>query len=148
MYVILTQDVPQLGSKNSLTSVKKGHYMNYLMPRGLANVATKGMILRMRDTLVAKKEAKELAGKALNAQAKVLQNAKITLDAKVSAKGTLFRAIAEKTVAKAIMDELSLEVDPAHIVMEHIKKLGEHDVQIKFGADSVGIKVTVVAKEE
>src|SRR3990172_6454688 len=147
MYIILTRDVPKFGQKNSLHRVKRGFYVNYLQPGSLARIETVKMIESMKDSIIAAREASRMARRVMSEKAGVLAGARIVLEARTSAKGTLFRAIAEKTIAKEILEKYKVELDPDNIEMEHIKKLGEHEVRVKIGAEMVVVKVEVVKKE-
>lgn len=148
MYVILSQDIPKLGNKNALINVAKGYYANFLYPKGLAHRATADMIERLKETIIEQKQAAEAAVKGANINAMKLNAKVLKIVAKASAKGTLFKAIAEKTVAKDIEKEFAVEIDPKNIEMEHIKDLGDHSIKIKFGEEVVGMKIHVEAEEE
>jgi len=148
MYVILSQDIPKLGSKNSLVNVSKGYYANFLYPRGFANRATSDLIEKMKETIVEQKQAADAAVKGASLSAMKLNAKTITVIAKANKKGTLFKSIAEKTIAKDIMKAFEVEVDPKNIEMDHIKDLGDHSIKIKFGDEIVGMKVVVEAEAD
>ena len=147
MYVILSQDVPQLGQKNGLVSVKRGYFANFLQPRGLAQIATADMIERLKESIIAAQETAAEAAQTMGKKVLSLKGVQVVFERKASDKGTLFKGIAEKDVAKAIMKEHGIEVAPEGILMNHIKKLGEHAIQVQIGDDAVEMKVVVNEKE-
>ena len=89
MEVILKQDVEHLGYTNDVVKVRDGYARNYLIPRGLAEVATQGARKQLEETLrqrahkeaqvreAAEKAAGQLTGKTISIPAKVGENGKI-----------------------------------------------------------------------
>lgn len=148
MYVILTQDVPGVGQKNGLFDVSKGYFMNYLQPRRLARAATAERIEALKDVIAAQKAAAAEAAQALQESAQALKSLTIVLSGKTSAKGTLFKAFSEKDVISALKKQAGVDVEKGSVEMEPLKKIGEHTVQVKLGAQMVAVKVKLEAKEE
>ncbi|MFK7989248.1 MAG: 50S ribosomal protein L9 [Sandaracinaceae bacterium] len=146
--VVLRDDVENLGRSGELVRVKPGYARNYLMPRGLAAIATHGNVAQIehekRTAVVraakAKAEAEGIAGK--------LNNVRVTIEAKAGEGGKLFGSVGSKDIAAALADK-GHEVDRRKIQLpEPIKEVGDHDVSIKIGYDvSASIKVTVNATE-
>ncbi|MDZ4216780.1 MAG: 50S ribosomal L9 C-terminal domain-containing protein [Candidatus Gracilibacteria bacterium] len=118
------------------------------MPKGFAQQATTEMIDRMRNTIVAKREAVKMASSDASAHARALSGAVIHLSGKASEKGTLFKALLEQDVVDAIMEEYSIEVEPEQIVMAHIKKIGEHAIGVQLDGQVVEIKADVALEGE
>jgi|CXWL01.1.fsa_nt_gi large subunit ribosomal protein L9 len=148
MYIVLTKDLPGVAQKNSLMNVKKGYFMNYLEPQGFAKVATASLIERLRGTILAQKAAAAEAAKALSTRMKELVGAQITMSAKASGKGTLFKALSAKEVLSALKKQLNLEMSKEQLEMEPMKKVGEHTITVVMGSDSASVKVLVEAKGE
>lgn len=148
MFVVLTKDVPGIGSKNTLMKVKSGYFANYLGPQGFAQVATPQMIDRLKDAILAQKAAAEAAAQTRQEMAQSLAGKKITLSAKASAKGTLFKAIPAKDVIAALKKQLGVEIEKSQLEMEHLKKVGEHVITLDLGGQKVELKVVVEGKEE
>lgn len=145
MYVILTQDVPQLGAKNALVNVADGYFNNFLLPRQLAKYATASMIEHMKDEIVAQKDRAAKKAKATAAHAEELKGAEVVLKGEASDKGTLFKALAEKDVIEAIKEKFGIVVEEKSLTMDHLKKVGEHAIAINFGDEQVELKVVVEA---
>jgi|SRR5690606_15969515 len=148
MYVILTQDVAGVGQKNGLFNVSKGYFMNYLQPRKLAQMATADRIEALKDVIAAQKAAAAQAAQEIQEAAGSLQNLTLVLSGKTSAKGTLFKAFSEKDVISALKKQAGVEVEKGSVEMEPLKKIGEHTIQVKLGAQMVPVKVKLEAKEE
>jgi len=142
MEVILKQDVEKLGYTDEIVKVKPGYARNYLLPKGLAILATvpnKKMLtetIKQRSYKAEKirKEAEFLAGKIDGLTLRIAQ--------KASEKGTIFGSVNTIAVAQALKDQHDIEFDRKKIILpaEHIKELGNYTAQINIHKD---IKVTV-----
>ncbi|MGE0787755.1 MAG: 50S ribosomal protein L9 [Sandaracinaceae bacterium] len=147
MQVILRDDVENLGRSGELVKVKPGYARNYLLPRGLAAMATRGNVAQIEhEKQVAKARAVKLKATA-EQQAGQLSSVSVTISAKAGENDKLFGSVGAKDIASALAAN-GVEVDRKKIVLdEPIKELGEHEVQIKLGYEVTGIiKVTVVAE--
>lgn len=146
MKVILTADVQGKGKKGDLLEVSEGYGRNFLMPRGLAELAT-------TDTLNAKRAQDEAAArkKAIDQQnareaAERLKISPVKVSAKGGSGGRLFGAITSKEIAAALNEQYGLDVPKQKIVLEEpIKTFGVHHVKAKLYQDISGeILVQVV----
>lgn len=147
MKVLLNKDVPKLGYRGDIVNVKKGYFRNFLMPEGLAEVATP-VVLKIaesrKENIVMKKEqlmdnAKEVLKK--------LKGMKITLKAKVSEKGKLYAGITEEDVIKEIEKLYKVQLEKSFVKMEHFKELGEYEAVIDLGSGESEKVVVIVEKE-
>lgn len=151
MKIILNQTIGGLGKIGETVSVADGYARNYLVPKGMAVVATKGAIRdwdNKRAALV-KKEAQQRADSQAIADA--LQEKAVTIGAKVGEAGKLYGSVTSKEIAEAIAEQLKMEVDRKKIELEHgIKEAGEHQVTIKIasGIDATVTVNVVESKEE
>lgn len=139
MKVILLKDVKDLGKKDQIVEVSDGYGKNFLVPRGMAKLATAGSINEAKDKQKAQeaKKARELA------QAKELADAistkKVILKAKLGENGKLFGAISAKDIADAMKTQFGIELDKKKIELnEPIKSQGVFDVTAKVYAGVVG----------
>jgi large subunit ribosomal protein L9 len=139
MKVVLLQDVPKLGHKHAIIQVKAGYARNYLLPEGLASIATPALMKQVElrkqkdEALRAKiaEEAKQIAQK--------LKDQKLTLSKKTAAKGSLYAAISTAEVAALIERELGIKLDPSMVIFpETIKKEGEYKVEVKLSEEITG----------
>jgi len=140
MKVILKKDVENLGVAGDVVKVKDGYARNYLVPKGLAIVATRSN-MKIVDELRAneEKKAKKAETTAQNT-AKKLKDISVTVSVKVGEDDKLFGAVTAPMIADLIAEK-GIEIDKHSIVLEEpIKELGVFDVPVKVGA---GIKAEV-----
>ena len=133
MKVILTADVKGKGKKGDLIEVSEGYGRNFLMPRGLAELAT-------ADNLNVKK------AQAAREAAEKLKECPVKVPAKGGAGGRLFGAVTSKEIAEELNRQYGLSVPKQKIVLEEpIKTFGVHRVKAKLYQDIAGeILVQVV----
>ena len=134
MKVILLQELKGKGGEGDVVDVAPGFANNYLMPQGIAILATKGNLkqLEMRKNNIAKREATRLAD--ADKLKSVLDGASVKVDAKVGEEGQLFGSVTATQIAEAIKEALGVETGKA------IKTAGQHEVVISIYRD---IKATV-----
>jgi len=142
MEVILKQDVEKLGYADEIVKVKDGYARNYLLPQGLAILATVPNKKMLAETIKQRaykaekirKEAEFLAGKIDGLTLRIAQ--------KASEKGTIFGSVNTIAVAQALKDQHDIEIDRKRISLpaEHIKELGNYTAQINIHKD---VKVTI-----
>ena len=142
MKVILTADVKGKGKKGDLIEVSEGYGRNFLMPRGLAELAT-------ADNLNVKKaHARKVAleQQAAREAAEKLKESPVKVPAKGGAGGRLFGAVTSKEIAEELNRQYGLSVPKQKIVLEEpIKTFGVHRVKAKLYQDIAGeILVQVV----
>jgi len=148
MEVILKSNVAKLGYKDDLVSGKPGYGRNYLIPQGLAELATSSAKKVREENLRqrAHKEARirEIAEKT----AKSLNELSIKVGAKVGESGKIFGSVNTIQLADAIK-KLGFEVDRKEISMdvESIKEIGNYEATIKLHREvSATIKFEVVGE--
>jgi large subunit ribosomal protein L9 len=132
MKVILTQEVGNLGSPGDVVEVADGYGRNYLVPQGLAILATRGAekqvatIRRAREVRDVRDlgQAKELA--------ETLQSLTVTLPARAGDGGRLFGSVTTADVVDAVAKAGGPKVDKRRVVLAApIKTLGSHQVSVK-----------------
>jgi len=148
--VILTQYQEKLGDVGDLVNVKAGYANNYLIPQNIALIATKGNINQMK---LVKKAALKVEAKNIEEADNIVKNlGDLTLRfiVKTGEEGKLYGSITNKDLAEKIMKDKSIEVDRKKIdLREHIKELGEYDVDIKLYKEiKARTKVIVEPDEE
>ncbi|HNZ71597.1 MAG TPA: 50S ribosomal protein L9 [Prolixibacteraceae bacterium] len=133
MEIILKQDVQGLGSKDDILKVKDGYGRNYLIPQGMAIVATESAkkVLAENIRQRAHKEAK------LKEEASVLAERikalTVTIGAKTSTTGKIFGSVNNIQLAEAIAAQ-GIEIDrkQIYIAKEGVKEIGKHIAKIKL----------------
>jgi large subunit ribosomal protein L9 len=145
---ILLQDVEQLGERGAVVDVSKGYLRNYLIPRKLAQPATRGAIevVRQRQE-AADRAAREYVEKA-NDNAALLSRTVLTIHQQASPDGRLFGSVTAQDVAAAIREARGLRVDRRNVHLpEPIKSLGTYMVVVEIVEGvTATIKTMVVAQ--
>lgn len=143
--VILTKDVENLGRAGELVRVKPGYGRNYLLPRGLALVATRGNIAQLEHhkRSIAAEQAKIRADH--EQKAKQLDAASVSIPRQVGQDGKLFGSVTSKDIVEALAAQ-NVEIDRKLIRLpEPLKEVGTHEVTVRFSADVVvPLKVNVI----
>ena len=136
MKVLLVQDVDNLGQAGEVKEVAVGFGRNYLIPKGLAVVATPGSLNeadlhRRRAAERRQREADEVA-----ALANAIQETTLKFEAKAGEKGRLFGSITTVEVAERLSEAIGKEIDRRRINLEMpIKQLGTHTVSVRLAPD-------------
>jgi len=148
MRVILREDLDNLGAAGEVVTVRDGYGRNYLLPRGLASVATEKDVAKMeheRRVIASRaaKLAKELAG-----EVEKLSAVSVSLARAVGEGDKLFGSVTGRDIADALKEQ-GVNIDAKKIALaDPIKALGMTEVPIKLGKGAVAtIKVWVVKKE-
>jgi large subunit ribosomal protein L9 len=147
MEIILKQDVKNLGLKDDIVKVKNGYAANYLIPQGMAIMATPSAKKIHAENLRqrAHKEAKLVAD--AEALAAKLEGLTVKVPAKVSSNGKVFGSVSNIQVAEALA-AMGYEVDRKNIDMDAIKEVGVYDVAVKcYRNVKATLKVEVAGEE-
>ena len=147
MQVILRQDVEKLGLRGDVVNVARGYARNYLLPRGLAEVATPGLVkeIERRYTQRARHDAKTV--EEAQTIAKRIEGIELRFDVNAGPTGVLFGSVTATNVADRLWDEQKLRVDRRKLRMETIKRIGRYTVPFDVFADVVAELRVVVAPE-
>lgn len=145
MKVILKADVKGQGKKGELIEVSEGYGRNFLLPRGLAELATADNLntFRQKEEATARRIALEKA--AAQETAAKLKDIRVKIVAKGGTGGRLFGAVTAKEVSDALKKQTGLDVPKNKIVMEQIKTFGGFILKAKLYPEITGeIHVDVV----
>lgn len=133
MKIILTQDVPKLGSSGTVQDVANGYARNYLIPQGMAVIATKGSIKQVEERQAA--DARRIAKQEeeLRGLSERIQGMRVQIEARVGEQGRLFGSITSADVAEKLSELVGEEIDRRKIDLdEPIRTVGEHQVTIRL----------------
>lgn len=140
--LLLAEDVKNLGKQGDIVRVKPGYARNYLLPQGLATIATehnKRMVERHRQKL--EKLATERL-KSLKALASTVSKYSVTLEANANPEGHLYGSIGAADISKALK-AAGYDIHPEHVRLEGpLKELGMYTVKLELHAD-IGAEVKV-----
>lgn len=146
---ILLQDVDHLGARGAVVDVSKGYLRNYLMPRKLAQPATKGAL----DEARRRSEAADKATQALVAKAtedaEVLSRTVLTISQQAGDDGRLFGSVTNQDIADAIEEARGVKVDKRRIHLdEPIKNVGTYVVVVEVAEGvTASVKTMVVERK-
>jgi large subunit ribosomal protein L9 len=148
MQVILKDEVTHLGSKNDVVNVKAGYGRNYLIPRGLAVLATESALKVHAENMRqrAHKEAK-IKENAIELSKK-LEGKTITIGAKTSTSGKIFGSVNTIQIAEALEKE-GFSIDRKSIIIkdDSVKEIGTYTATIKLHREvKVEVTFNVVAE--
>jgi large subunit ribosomal protein L9 len=140
---VLRSDFGTVGKRGDIVDVADGFARNYLLPGGLAIVATEGIeyqassMRRARDL----RDAKDREG--AEAIARKLVPAVITIPARVGTEGRLFGSVTPHDVVEAVKSQTGIELDRRRLTTdEPIKSVGTHEVGVRLHAE-VEFRITV-----
>jgi len=146
---ILLQDVESLGEQGEVIDVSKGYLRNYLVPRKLAQPATKGAIEAIRERRAAAERAEQNAIEKAQENVSLLNRTVLTVPQQAGADGRLFGSVTAQDIANAIKDARGLKIDRRNVHLpEPIKNVGTYMVVVEVVENATAtIKTMVVAKK-
>ncbi|MCK9857571.1 MULTISPECIES: 50S ribosomal protein L9 [Paenibacillus] len=148
MKVIFLKDVKGQGKKGDVKELSEGYVRNFLLPQGLAKLASDGNLktLEVQNASEEKRKAKEKADAV--ELGKKLEELKVVIKAKAGEGGRLFGAITSKQIAEALAAQAGVKIDKRKIELEDaIRTLGVTQVPVKLHVD-VKSKLNVQVTEE
>ena len=138
---ILLKDVEGVGEKGTVIDVSKGYLRNYLIPRKLAQPATKGAIQAAERRAQAEERAREQAATRSQEHADLLNRTVLTISQQAGDDGRLFGSVTTQDIAEAIRDARGITVDRRKIHLEEpIRHVGTYMVVVEL---EDGITATV-----
>src|ERR1700740_626074 len=146
---ILLQDVETLGEQGNVVDVSKGYLRNYLMPRRLAQPATRGAVEAIRQRQEAAERAERNAIEKAEENVSLLNRTVLTIPQQAGADGRLFGSVTAQDIASAIREARGLRIDRRHVHLpEPIKNVGTYMVVVEVVENMTAtVKTMVVAKK-
>jgi large subunit ribosomal protein L9 len=143
MRVVLRTDLPTLGKRGDVVEVADGYSRNYLLPKGLAILATAG-VQSQADAMRRSRDLRDTRDReAAETVARTLVPVIIKIQAKAGSEGRLFGSVTANDVADAVAAQTKVVLDRRRLHLdEPIKTLGTHEVPVKLHAE-VEFRVTV-----
>ncbi|MCG3164740.1 MAG: 50S ribosomal protein L9 [Bacteroidia bacterium] len=150
MEVILTKDVDKLGYKNDLVKVKPGYGRNFLVPQGLAILATESSKKVLAENLKQRAFKEEKIKKDAEGVAETLKKTTLKVAAKAGESGKIFGSVNSIQIADAIKSATGKEIERKNITLvdaENIKTLGTYKAKVKVHREiTVEVDFEVVAE--
>lgn len=136
MQAILTKDISGVGEAGQVVAVSPGYMRNYLLPRGLAQLATPGRVAEVRRREEQRRQSLTRAAEQAAANAELLGRTILTLKAKAGGDGRLFGSITAADIAEAIFSARQIRVDRHKVAVDPpIRALGTYTVAVELTPD-------------
>src|SRR5512144_2934419 len=118
MKVLLVQDVDKLGSTGEVKEVSGGYGRNYLIPKGMAVLATRGQVKQAEERLAAQQKRDQAARRDSEALAARISGQTLRFTARVGELDRLYGSITNADIADKLQSQLGIEVDRRRIDVE------------------------------
>ena len=149
MKVILKADVRGKGKKGQMVEVAEGYARNFLLPKGLAVLATADAMNTMRLQEKAKAKADAEAKAAATEIAEKLKGLQVKVVSKGGEGGKLFGAVTGREISAALKEQHGVDIDSKKLVLdEPIKSFGSYQVKAKLGFEISGTVYVIVTEEK
>ena len=149
MKVLLCEDVNRLGWLGDVVQVNEGYARNYLLPQGLAKVATEANLKAIAKEKAKRAQWRIQERKRLEETAKAVEAAEAVLAARANEQGVLFGSITAAQIAANLRDQGFEVADEIVQLPQHIKQIGTHSVTLRFGEDlTTTVNVVVVPEQD
>jgi large subunit ribosomal protein L9 len=147
MKVLLIKDVYKLGRAGEVKRVAGGYGRNYLIPQGLAMLATPGA-LRQTERILVKAEVHRTAqNEELKGLAEQINGLTLTFSTRAGETGKLYGSITTQAVAEAIQEKTHYEIRRQQVDMQPIRTLGEHNARIRLTIDLIPEVKVIIQRE-
>ncbi len=148
MKVLLCEDINKLGWLGDIVEVNTGYARNYLLPQGLAKVATEGNIRALAKEKAKRAQQRLQERRRMEKAVEAVNGAEAVLAARANEQGVLFGSITETMIAANLRAQSFEVADEIVKLPEHIKQLGTHNVTLRFADDlTATVKVVVVPEQ-
>ena len=146
---ILLQDVEQLGERGEVVDVSKGYLRNFLIPRKLAEPATKASIEAAKRRETAAERAVAQATARAEEEAELLNRTVLTIAHQAGDDGRLFGSVTSQDIADAIREARGIKIDRRKIHLdEPIKTVGTRMISVEIGDGVVANVKTMVVEQK
>ena len=146
--IILKEHVPNLGERGDVADVADGYARNYLIPQGMAVIATAGSVKDFEHRQEVQARKHERMKKRAETLARHLTAQTLTFEVKTGETGQLYGSITNADIAEALKEQAGVEIDRRDIPLtEPIRQVGEHYVPVRL-MEEVEPQVRVMVKPE
>ena len=149
MKVLLLKDVYKLGRAGDVKKVADGYGRNFLLPQGMAALATAGALKQSEKIRTEATKKRAVLNNEMGSVAEVINGLAIGFASKAGETGKLYGSITAQDVAAAIKTKTGVEIKRQQIDLQPIRNLGEHKAHIRLTMDLIPeIKVVVYREGE
>lgn len=149
MKVILLTEVKNKGGEGDVVDVAPGFANNYLLPQGMAVLATKGNLKQLdqrKHNIAAREENRIAEANKMKAQ---LEGLTVKVEVRVGEEGVLFGSVTSQMVAEAVKAQADLDIDRRRVEIKNaIKSAGEHTIVVSLYRDIKADLTLLVGDEE
>lgn len=145
--ILLREDIDTVGGRGEIVKVKAGYARNYLLPKGLATLATKGNVKQIEQEREALLKKAAIEKSTADAKAEQMSGIALDFERKAGEGGTLFGSVTSMDIVEALKEK-GYEFDRRKVILKDaIKETGEFSVKVKLHREVViEIPVTVTAE--
>lgn len=144
MKVIFLKDVPRVGKRHEMKNIADGYVKNFLLPKGLVEIATDKATARLNLQKTTEEEEKKIRENLLTKNVGELGGVVITIKEKANEKGHLFAGIKNTELTVALKKQTRIDLDPEAISLtKPIREVGEFDVPVSIHGKKGSFKVVV-----
>jgi len=147
MKVLLLKDVYKLGRAGDVKKVADGYGRNYLLPQGLAVLATPGALRQVEGIRTQAATTRAALNQEMSGVAEKLAKLVLVFPAKAGETGKLYGSITSQMIVEAIQAKAGVKLDRRQLDTQPIRNLGEHKVHIRLTMDLIP-EVTVIVHRE
>ena len=149
MKVMLIKDVYKLGRAGEVKRVADGYGRNYLLPQGLAVLATPGALKQSERIKVQATVQRDALNEEMSVVAEQLTGVVLTFSAKASETGKLYGSVTTQMIADSLSEKTGVEINKRHVDSQPLRAVGEHQVQVRLTVDLVPeVKVIIYGEGE
>jgi large subunit ribosomal protein L9 len=147
MKVLLLKDVYKLGRAGDIKKVAAGYGRNFLLPQGLAVLATPGALKQVEKIRSEADSQRDLLNRELAGVAEKLTGVYLTFPARASETGKLYGSVTTQMISEELTSKVGVEIHRRQIDAQPLRTLGEHKIQVRLTVDLVP-EVTVIVYRE
>jgi large subunit ribosomal protein L9 len=147
MKVLLLKDVYKLGRAGDVKRVADGYGRNYLLPHGLAVLATPGALKQAEHIRTQADIQRSVVNKEMSGIAERLQDITVTFPARASETGKLYGSITTQMIAEAASEKAGVEISRRQIESQPLRTLGVHTVEVRLTVDLIPTINVIVHRE-
>jgi len=146
MKIILLENIPKLGKKYEIKEVSEGYAVNFLIPKKLATAVTPAKIKEIQNLKKQEEFKKQKEEQQLKELAQKIKSIKLEFKLKTDKNGKTFGSINKEDIIKKLNDQEKIKLEEKQIILnEHIKKIGEYIIKIKFNSEiEAELKITIL----
>lgn len=149
MKVLLVQNVEKLGSAGEVKEVSGGYGRNYLIPKGLAVLASRGQVKQAEERIAAVRKREQAARRDAEALAARITGQTLRFTARVGELDRLYGSVTTADIAERLGRQIGIEVDRRKIDLdEPIKRIGIYPIKVRVASELEPLITVVVEGEE